>query len=74
MYLFESFIFDVSQGIRLVPSIGEDVEGNLSSDGIRESVIRELFLQRVDKCRTEAVLLNRSQQISWRSKRVVTLS
>jgi hypothetical protein len=52
MNLFESFIFDVPQCIRLVPSFWKDVEGNFPSDGIRESVVWELFLQRIDKCYT----------------------
>lgn len=37
----EVLIFNVAQAVRLVPTVGEDIEGKLSSDGEREAIVRE---------------------------------
>jgi hypothetical protein len=47
--LLESFIFDVSQAVGFIPSVREDIKGDLTADGIGQWVIRKLFFYRFDK-------------------------
>ena len=47
--LLELFVLDVVEAIRLVPPMGEDVEGDLTADGERQSVVCELLLQDADE-------------------------
>lgn len=42
--LFKSFVLDVAQGVRLIPAVGEDIEADLSSDGVCQTKVGELLL------------------------------
>lgn len=41
----ESLLLDMLECVRLVPSLREDVEGNLAADGVCEAIVWELVLQ-----------------------------
>lgn len=58
MNLFKSLVFHSTKGVSLVPSIREDVERNLTADGKRKSIVREFFLESLDKFRAIALLLD----------------
>lgn len=50
-------LLEVLERKRLVPTGREDVEGDLAADAVREAVVRELLLERLDKCRADLGLL-----------------
>ena len=45
MDLLETFVLDMSQTVGLVPSSGEDIERDLSPDGVGDVVVGEFFPQ-----------------------------
>lgn len=49
MDFFETFVLDVSQGVCLVPTAREDIEGNFSADGEGETIVCVLFLKDFDE-------------------------
>jgi hypothetical protein len=53
--LLEVLVLDVPQSVRLVPSMREDVERDLAANGVRETIIWELGLERVDEGRANVV-------------------
>ena len=57
MNLLELLVLDMTQAVRLVPAVREDVERDLAADGVRESVVGELFLQGLDERSADACLL-----------------
>jgi hypothetical protein len=57
MYLCESFVHNMTQGIGLVPACREDVKGDLTTDRICEVVVREFLFKDFDESRTNPVLL-----------------
>ena len=57
MYFFELLVHDVLQAERLVPSIGEDIKGNLAAYREREAVVRELLSQHLHKGGANTMLL-----------------
>lgn len=57
MDLLELLVFDASKRVGLIPTSGEDVEGDLSTDGKCQSVVSELLLQNLDECRSDFVFL-----------------
>lgn len=47
--LIKMLILNVAQAVRLVPSVRENVEGNLATNSVCERIIRESFLQGLDE-------------------------
>lgn len=50
------FRLDVLQRVRLVPTLGEDVKGDLSADGVGQAVVGELLLESSDERLADVVL------------------
>jgi len=63
MDLLEAFLLDVSQGVRLVPAIGEDVETDLSADGVCQAQVCELLLQVLDEGRADVAGLVKGLEV-----------
>jgi hypothetical protein len=63
MYLLEALARDVVQGVGFVPSVGEDIEGDLPADGVGEPVVGEFVLQDFDERGAEPVLLSRTESV-----------
>lgn len=57
MYFFELLVHDVLQAERLVPSVGEDVKGNLAAYREREAIVKELLSQHLHEGGANTVLL-----------------
>lgn len=51
----EPFLFDVAETESLVPAGREDVKRDLAADRVGEVVVRELFLEGVDKSGADLV-------------------
>ena len=71
MNLLEFFVFDSSKSIGLIPTGGEDVEGNLSTDGKCQAIVRELLLQNLYECRSDFVFLVDDQSRDQVTEKVV---
>lgn len=59
MDLLERLVRDVLERVRLVPAVGEDVEGDLAADRVGEPVRAEFRLERLDEGGADAVDLRR---------------
>lgn len=55
MDFFESFFCQVVETECLVPACRKHIKGNLATNGVGEGIITEFFLQRIDKCRADAL-------------------
>lgn len=55
--LFEPFVLNMSESVRLVPTAGEDVEGNLAANGKSKTIVGELFFKDSDEGLTDFVNL-----------------
>jgi hypothetical protein len=57
MDLLEALVLNVAKSIRLVPSRGEHIKGDLASNGKCESIRPKLFLECLDKRPADMVFL-----------------
>jgi hypothetical protein len=53
----ESFVLDVTQAVSLVPSSGEDIERDLSTDGVGQVKVGESSLQVFNKLLAKSTFL-----------------
>jgi len=53
--LFESLALDVTKGVSLVPTVREDVEGDLAANRKSQAIVSKLFLQDLNESRANAV-------------------
>lgn len=56
--LREVLVFDMTQAVRLVPTVWEDVKGDLAADREREAVVGELLLEDFDEGLADARFLS----------------
>lgn len=56
--LFETFALDVSECVRLVPSIWESVKRDLTTNSKRQAIVCKFLLQDFDKSCSDTMYLN----------------
>jgi hypothetical protein len=57
MNFLKLLVFDVAQAVCLVPAMREDIKRDLTADRVGETIVGELLLQCLNKCRANACLL-----------------